>query len=338
MHLTLSPALPLTLLARRGRSLLVLALAVLLLALAPLGAQAQKLLPVPPLSGHVIDGTNTLSAEQKKSLEERLVVFEQATGSQVAILMVQSTGTEDIAGYANRVANAWKIGRKAIGDGLLLVVAKRDRKVRIEVAKALEGAVPDLAAKEVIDEAITPAFRRDDYAAGLAMALDRLEGRIRAEALPTPNAGRPDAAQASIDGEPTERERSPQGFQWFDAAVFLFVAVPVLAAVLRRFLGRPVGAIAGGALVGAIAFLFTLSLVMAGIAAVVALLFGLLARTGPLGNTLPGHLGTGAGSIGGWSSGGMGGMAGSGGGGGGGGGFSSGGGGDFGGGGASGDW
>lgn len=299
-----------------------------LLTLAP-AAHAQKLQPVPPLASRVTDSTGTLSAEQKTALEQRLAAFEQATGSQVAVLLVQTTAPEDIAAYANRVANAWKIGRKTIGDGLLLLVAKRDRKVRIEVAKALEGAVPDLAAKEVIDEAITPAFRRNDYAGGITAALDRLETRIRAEALPAP-AARPDAAQASIDGD--EHMRSPLGFQWFDLAVFLFLAVPVLTALLRRVLGRPLGAVASGAAVGLLAFVFTLSLLLAGIAALAALLFGLLARTGPLGGVLPGSFG-GLGNLGtgGWSGRDSGGFSS-------GGGFRSGGGGDFGGGGASGDW
>jgi uncharacterized protein len=303
-----------------------------LLALVPT-AHAQKLQPVPPLASRVTDNTGTLSAEQKTALEQRLAAFEQATGSQVAVLLVQTTAPEDIAAYANRVSNAWKIGRKTIGDGLLLLVAKRDRKVRIEVAKALEGAVPDLAAKEVIDEAITPAFRRDDYAGGIAAALDRLETRIRAEALPAPV--QPDAAQASIDGD--ERTRGTHGFQWLDLAVFLFIAVPVLSAVLRRVLGRPLGAIAGGVAVGGLAFVFTLSLVAAGLAAVAALVFGLLARTGPLGGVLPGSFG-GLGGLGGGLGGFGGGRGGGGGFGSGGGGFSSGGGGDFGGGGASGDW
>jgi uncharacterized protein len=296
-------------------------------------AHAQKLQPVPPLASRVTDNTGTLSAEQKTALEQRLAAFEQATGSQVAVLLVQTTAPEDIAAYANRVSNAWKIGRKSIGDGLLLLVAKRDRKVRIEVAKALEGAVPDLAAKEVIDEAITPAFRRDDYAGGISAALDRLETRIRAEALPAPV--QPDAAQASIDGD--ERTRGTHGFQWLDLAVFLFIAVPVLSAVLRRVLGRPLGAIAGGVAVGGLAFVFTLSLVAAGLAAVAALVFGLLARTGPLGGVLPGSFG-GLGGLGGGLGGFGGGRGGGGGFGSGGGGFSSGGGGDFGGGGASGDW
>ena len=303
-------------------------------------AQAQKLQPIPAPSMHVTDNTNTFDARQKSALEARLVNFEQATGSQVAILMVQTTAPEDIAAYANRVGNTWKIGRRAIGDGLIIIVAKRDRKVRIEVAKALEGAIPDLAAKEVIDEAITPAFRVDDYVGGLTAALDRLETRIRTEALPSPNPPGPDAAQASIDGDDSAGPTRKQGFQWFDLAVFLFVAVPLVGGVLRRAVGRRLGAVAAGAAVGGLAFLFTWSLVAAGVAAALAWLLAMLSWNSALqgrgGNRFPGGVlaGSGLGSVFGAGAGRSGGSGG----GGGFGGFRSGGGGDFGGGGASGDW
>ena len=301
-------------------------------------AQAQKLQPIPAPSMHVTDNTNTFDARQKSALEARLVNFEQATGSQVAILMVQTTAPEDIAAYANRVGNTWKIGRRAIGDGLIIIVAKRDRKVRIEVAKALEGAIPDLAAKEVIDEAITPAFRVGDYVGGLTAALDRLETRIRTEALPSPNPPGPDAAQASIDGDDGLVPMRKQGFQWFDLAVFLFVAVPLVGGVLRRVVGRRLGALVAGAVIGGLAFVFTWSLVAAGVAAALAWLLGMLSWGSPLqgrgGNGFPGGVlaGSGLGSVFGSGAGRPGG------GGGGFGGFRSGGGGDFGGGGASGDW
>ena len=114
------------------------------------------------------------------------MAFEQTKGTQIAILMVPTTQPEDIASYANRVGNAWKIGRKGMGDGVLLVVAKDDRKVRIEVAKTLEGAIPDLAAKQIIDEAITPNFRKGDFAGGLHAGVDQLIARITGEALPAP--------------------------------------------------------------------------------------------------------------------------------------------------------
>ena len=151
-----------------------------------LAALAQSLLAVPALTAHVIDTTATLNSTQQQSLEEKLATFERDSGAQVVILMVPTTQPEDIASYGNRVGNTWKIGRKGIGDGLLLVVAKTDRKVRIEVAKSLEGAIPDLAAKQIIDEAISPHFRQGDFAGGLDAALDQIMARIKGEALPAP--------------------------------------------------------------------------------------------------------------------------------------------------------
>ena len=283
-------------------------------------AIAQGVLPVPALTARVIDTTGTLDAIQVKGLDDQLAAFEREKGTQIAFLMVPTTQPEDITSYANRVANAWKIGRKGIGDGVLLVVAKNDRKVRIEVAKTLEGAIPDLAASQIIDQAITPNFRKDDYAAGLRAAADQLMARIKGEALPAPPATSPQRGG--------NRSGGVAGFNWTDLAIFLFFAVPVGGAVLGRILGRKLGAVAVGGGVGVIAMFITSSLVVAGIAGVAALLYSLLAG--------------GMAAMGGRRSPWIGGMGGFGGGGfsggGGGGGFSSGGGGNFGGGGASGSW
>ena len=280
-------------------------------------AHAQGVLPVPPLSAPVVDQTGTLDAIQLKGLQDKLMAFEQKKGTQIAILMVPTTQPEDIASYANRVGNDWKIGRKEVGDGVLLVVAKDDRKVRIEVAKTLEGAIPDLAARQIIDEAITPNFRRQDFAAGLHAAVDQLSARITGEALPAP--------------KPPAQRGADQGFNWMDLGILLFIAVPVVGGVLRGILGRKLGALATGAGVGVVALLITSSLVVAAIAAFVALLFSMLSGGG-FGSR--GSGGSGGPFIGGWGGGSGGGSWGGGGGGWGG----SGGGGDFGGGGASGDW
>lgn len=137
---------------------------------------------VPALSGHVIDHTATLSAAQQQAIESKLAAFEQSAGTQLVVLVVPTTAPEDIASYANRVGNSWKIGRKDVGDGLLLIVAKNDRKLRIEVAKALEGAVPDLAAKQVIDQAIAPRFKQGDFAGGIEAGVDRLLQLLQKEA------------------------------------------------------------------------------------------------------------------------------------------------------------
>ncbi len=149
-----------------------------------------SLQPVPALTGAVIDQTGTLSAADTAALEARLRALEAARGTQVVVLMVASTLPEDIAAYANRVGNQWKIGRRDVGDGLLVVVAKNDRKMRIEVAKSLEGAIPDIAAARIIDDAMKPRFRNDDFAGGLAAAVELIDRRLAGEALPAPSTTR----------------------------------------------------------------------------------------------------------------------------------------------------
>ncbi len=295
-------------------------LVALLCWLTAFGTWAQDVLPVPALSGRVIDQTSTLTPTQATALTDKLAALEQQSGTQMVVLLVPTTQPEDIAAYAQRVADHWKIGRRDVGDGLLLVVAKNERRVRIEVAKALEGAIPDLAARHIIDRQITPAFRAGDFAGGLAGAVDQLSARIRGEGLPIP-------------GEDREADRGPQ---WNELAMFLFVGVPVLGAVLTGMMGRKLGSFATGAAASGLAWWFSTSVLLAITAGLVSLvLVGVLgvgsARRlqGMRGRHPLGHHGPpviwGGGS--GW-----------GGGGGGGGGFSSGGGGDFGGGGASGGW
>lgn len=282
---------------------------------------AQNLLPVPALTARVIDQTGTLDDIQRQGLEEKLAGLERSKGTQVVFLIVPTTQPEDIASYANRVANDWKIGRKAVGDGVLLVVARNDRKIRIEVAKTLEGAVPDLAASQIIDEAIRPRFRADDYAGGLHAAADQLIARIKGEALPP-------VQQAPV------RQATQDGFNFMDLAIFLFFAVPIAGAVLRGLFGRKLGSLVTGGGVGALALLFTSSVVIAVVAAVAGLLFSMVSGAGPrLASRRHGSWGAGSFIGGGWGGGAGGGSWGGGGGWGG-----SGGGGDFGGGGASGDW
>lgn len=284
-----------------------------------LPAQAQDVLAVPALSARVIDQTATLTDPQKAALDAKLAAFEAQAGPQIVLLLVPATAPEDIAAYAQRVADTWKIGRRQVGDGLLLVVAKNDRTVRIEVAKALEGAVPDLAARQIIDRAITPAFRAGDYAGGLSAAVDALMARIKGEGLPLPE------------------ERAPQGPQdgsWQEMLMFFFIAVPVLGGILSKVLGRKLGTLvtAGGA--GAAAWIFSASLLLAGVTALLTMLVVGVLGIGALQRGM-GRPGRGGGPV---IWGGGGGGFGGGGFGGGGGGFGSGGGGDFGGGGASGDW
>jgi len=279
-------------------------------------------LPVPPLTARVIDQTGTLSSSQVATLEARLAAIEAKSGSQVVVLMVPTTAPEDIAAYANRIGNDWKIGRKDVGDGVLLIVAKNDRRVRIEVAKALEGAIPDLAARQIIDQSIAPRFKAGDYASGLNEAVDRIAARIAGEGLPAPDS----SAQAQGDDD--------DGFSPTELAMFAFFAVPILFGLAKRIFGRPLGSVLSGAGVGALMFFLTASVLLAGLSALAGLLFALFTNL-PGGQAGRGGGGWSSGGGGGWSSGGGGGWSS---GGGGGGGFSSGGGGDFGGGGASGDW
>lgn len=302
--------------------------ALFFIALWPWAVQAQPVLPVPALSARVIDQTATLSAADLQALEGRLQALEAKSGSQVVVLLVPTTAPEDIAAYAFRVASSWKIGRRDIGDGLLLVVAKNDRRMRIEVARKLEGAIPDLAAARIIDQAMAPRFREGDYAGGIGAALDQIGARIAGEALPAP------AQQGAGAGD--------QGFDLGQLAIFLFFGVMVAGPVVRRLFGNRFGSVVMGGGTGALAYLLTASALLAGGAGIAALLLTLLSNSRGGGGR--GGRGGGGPFIGGGGLGGLGGLGGgfgggrSGGFGGGGGGFSSGGGGSFGGGGASGRW
>ncbi len=288
------------------------ALAALALAAA---AHAQDVLPVPPLSARVIDQTSTLTEPQKTALIQKLALIETTRGAQVVVLVVPTTQPEDIATYGQRVADTWKVGRRDVGDGVVIVVAKNDRRVNIEVAKTLEGAIPDVLAGRIINDQIKPAFKADDYAGGLNAAIDRLDKAIGGEALPAPTAQKNGSAKRGVLG----------GFDIQDLAIFLFVGVPIAGALLTGIFGRKLGSVLTGGAVGGIAWFLTASALVAGGAGLIALF-------------IVGVMGIGGGRLGGggpiiWGGGGFGGGSR-----GGGGGFSSGGGGDFGGGGASGSW
>lgn len=267
-------------------------------------------LPVPALSERVIDQTGTLSAEQTRALVAKLQDLETRRGSQVVILMVPTTQPEDIASYAQRVGDTWKIGRKEVGDGLLIIVALKDRTMRIEVAKTLEGAIPDLAASRIIERTMKPAFQAGAYDQGLSAAIDQIDKLIGGEGLPEPDA---------------RGARPQQGFDLNDLLVFGLMGVPVVFGILSAILGRKAGAIGTGLLGGGVAWWLTASVFMGLAASVLAVIFAFSIGTGGRG----GGRGGWGGPPGGFGGGGFGG---------GGGGFSSGGGGNFGGGGASGRW
>ncbi len=162
-------------------------LAGVLLMLAPAAADDRQ--PIPPVA-RITDSTGTLTAEQKQSLDTKLTALEQSKGSQIAILIVPTTQPEEIEEFSFRVADAWKLGRKGVDDGALLVVAKNDHKVRIEVGRGLEGAIPDAATARIIREYITPKFRSGDFAGGINDAVDALSKLIDGEPLPPPLEGK----------------------------------------------------------------------------------------------------------------------------------------------------
>jgi uncharacterized protein len=265
---------------------------------------------VPKLTRHVTDLTGTLSAQQVDQVDAQLVALEKAKGAQLTVLMVDSTAEQDIDSYSLAVAEANKVGRKGVDDGVLLLVAKNDRRVRIEVGYGLEGAIPDAATARIIREYIAPKFRGNDYFGGISDAVGALTLLIDGEALPPP-----------VQGS-SSSERSGPGLQ-NGLMIGVFVAL-----FLRSMLGRAtpwVRAPLGAVLVGGLLWL----LISMGAGIIGALVGGVLML-------LPGGAGRSIGG-GGWGGFGGGGWGGGGGGGLGGGGFS-GGGGSFGGGGASGSW
>ncbi len=265
---------------------------------------------VPPLSGRVVDQTGTLTSGDIARLTQTLKDFEARKGSQVAVLIVPTTAPETIEQYSIRVAEAWKIGRKKIDDGALLVIAKDDRKLRIEVGYGLEGALTDVTARRIIDEIITPKFKSGDFAGGISAGIDRIIGVADGEPLPAPIRPQQDSDFVShIDP--------------FNP--FLIVAVIVVGAIFRGVLGRLFGSLATGGLVAAIFWFAAASLALSTISGIIAFLITMFGDA----MTSSGGAGRGGGWVGGGYSGGSRSSDG--------GGFS-GGGGNFGGGGASGSW
>jgi uncharacterized protein len=264
--------------------------------------------PVRPLAGRVTDQTATLTEGQKSALEQTLRAFEEKKGSQVAVLIVASTAPETIEQYGLRVAEQWKLGRKNVDDGAILVIAKDDRTLRIEVGYGLEGALTDAACKRIISEIIVPRFRQGDFYGGITTGIDRILRVIDGEPLPEPSARAPDPYRGILSILP----------------VMMILAL-VVGGVLHTVLGRFPGALVTGGVVSVIAWMLAGAISVALIVGLIAFLFTLLGGMGGRGLGGGGFRGGGFGGIG-FGGGGFGG-----------GGFSGGGGG-FGGGGASGRW
>jgi uncharacterized protein len=254
---------------------------------------------VPPLKARVTDLTATLQPAQQAALEQTLQAFEEKKGSQIAVLIIPTTQPETIEQYAIRVADAWKLGRKGVDDGVLFLIAKNDRALRVEVGYGLEGAIPDAVAKRIVSEVITPYFKQEDYFGGIRAGVDRIIKVVEGEPLPEKESSR-------------SRGGSGGSGDWLAIG---FVLAVVVGGAMRALLGPFVGGLVAGSIAVVVAWLLFASLMMALVAGVFVFIFTLMGRQGG----------------GGWSSGGGGG------GGFGGGGFGGGGGG-FGGGGASGRW
>lgn len=289
-----------------------------------LAAAAWADVPVPPLAAHVTDLTATLSAEQVSALEARLKKLETNSSAQMAVLLVPTTQPESIEQYSMRVAEAWQLGHKAgsSGDhsqadqGLLLLIAKNDRKVRIEVGYGLEGQIPDALARRIIDEVITPRFKRADFAGGLMEGVQRIEGLV----LGGSDAGS-SAESASTEG--ADNDAIDGLFDaLFEIPPWLVFLLFLLGSAFRSLLGRLFGGLALGGVVGTTAWLVSRQLAASIIFGIAAFVFVLMSASRRIGTRVVGASGSHRGGWGGGSGGG---------------GFS-GGGGSFGGGGASGSW
>jgi uncharacterized protein len=218
------------------------------------------LVPVPPLQTRLTDLTGTLTSDQTASLEQKLKAFEARKGTQIAVLMVPSTQPEAIEQYAIRVAEQWKLGRQKVDDGALLLIAKNDRAIRIEVGYGLEGVLTDATSRRIIGDVITPPLQAGDYFTGISAGVDQLIRVADGEALPDPKAG-----AANLGGQNIGRL----------LPVFFFLALG-LGSVLRSVLGRLPGALATGGLLALGGWFFGAAIAAAAIGGGIAFLITLL--------------------------------------------------------------
>ncbi|WP_047552718.1 TPM domain-containing protein [Methylotenera sp. G11] len=255
------------------------------------GSLRAELVAVPALQHRVTDLTQTLSAGQQSQLEAKLAAFEQQKGSQVAVLIVPTTQPEAIEQYSIRVVDSWKLGREKQDDGVLVLVAKDDRKMRIEVGYGLEGAIPDLIAKRIVTEIMVPSFRQGDFYGGIDHAVEQIIRLISGEQLPAP-------AQSAPDGD-----------RFMSMLYVVFIAAFVVGGILRAIFGGFVGGVLNGGIIGMLIWIFGGGLLVAIVLAIIAF-FLTLAGVAGLGHM--GGMGGGgySGGSGGWSGGGGGGFGG----------------------------
>lgn len=292
---------------------LAAAVAVLSVVGAPLAsrAAAQDTVPVPRLEQRVTDLTGTLTADEIEAIERKLAAFEERKGSQIAVLFVPTTVPETIEQYGIRVVDVWKLGRGDVDDGVLFLVAKDDRALRLEVGYGLEGALPDAIANRIVEDIVVPRFREGDFAGGVNAGIDAMIRVVDGEPLPEP--------------EPPQPWPGDGGAGLGGLLTIGFIMVVVVGSVLRAIFGRLPAAVITAGLTGAIAWALVASLIAAVVVAVIAFFFTLLG--GMPGQRRGGYRRGGWGGVGWPSGGGFGGGGGW-----------SGGGGGFGGGGASGRW
>src|SRR5215470_1956790 len=220
--------------------------------------QKDGLRPIPPLTSAVTDLTGTLSAGERQALEAKLRNWEARTTNQLVVLMVPTTAPETIEDYGIRVADAWKIGQKGKDNGAIVLIAKDDKRMRIEVGYGFEGVLTDVTSRRIIGETIAPYFKQGQFGAGVNAGVDRIMAVV--------DKGEPLAPVGKTDG----RSQRGGGFDFGTLLVILLVAVPVLGAVLRSIFGTLGGSIVGAGLAGAAAWFIAASLLIAGGAAVVA--------------------------------------------------------------------
>lgn len=245
---------------------------------------------VPALTSPVTDLTGTLTPDQVATLDQELRAFSARKGSQIAILVVPTTAPEAIEQYSIRVTDAWKLGRKGADDGVLLLVAKDDRTVRIEVGYGLEGVIPDAIAKRLVAEVITPRFKQGDFFGGLQAGVQQIVKLIDGEQLPPPE---PSAGRGARAGS-------------LETAMVVLMAALFVGQVLRTVLGRFVGAGVVGGLAGLVGWWVAGSLLLGllvGVIAFVSVFGGMRVGGGP-GGLGGGGFGGGGGSSGGFSGGG----------------------------------
>ena len=271
-----------------------------------LSLSVQADVAIPPLQQSLVtDLTGTLNSADITQLDGKLKAFEVAKGSQIGVLIVPTTEPEDIAQYTIRVTDEWKLGRKGVADGVLLLIAKDDHKMRIEVGRGLEGAIPDAYAKRIITENIRPLFKQNDYAGGINAGVDKLIGLVNGEVLPAPQ---------------KQNQVASMGLE--NSLVLFLLGCLVGGSFLSAMMGRFVGSAATGGMMGGLFWLIAGATGTALLIGVVAFIFTMIVPS------LLGGLSRGGGGY--YGGGGFGGGSSSS--------WGGGGGGDFGGGGASGDW